>query len=50
MIRTVWLATVCLAVLGAMAVAKVAKTPAAQTTDETPVEGATIGADLVQNR
>jgi hypothetical protein len=47
MIRTVWLAAVCLVVLGAMAVGKVAKTPA-PTTDETPVDGATVRADLVQ--
>jgi hypothetical protein len=47
MIRTVWLAAVCLVVLGAMAVGKVAKTPAAPTTDETPVDGAAVGADLV---
>jgi hypothetical protein len=48
MIRTVWLAAICLVLLGAMAAGKVAKTPAAPTTDETPVDGATVGADLVQ--
>jgi hypothetical protein len=46
MIRTVWLAAVCLVVLGAMAVGKAAKTPAL-TTDETSVDGATVHADLV---
>jgi hypothetical protein len=46
MIRTVWLAAACLVVLGAMAAGKVAKTPAAQTTDEMPI--ATVGTDLNQ--
>jgi hypothetical protein len=48
MIRTVWLAAACLVVLGAMAAGKVANTPAVQTTDERPRDGATVGADLVQ--
>jgi hypothetical protein len=46
MIRTVWLAATCLVVLGAMAAGKVANTPAAQTTNEMPLDGATVGADL----
>jgi hypothetical protein len=46
MIRTVWLAAVCLVVLSAMAVGKAAKTPA-PTTDETSMDGAIVGADLV---
>ena len=48
MIRTVWLATACLVVLGAMAAGKVVNTPAVQTTDEKPRDGATVGAGLVQ--
>ena len=48
MIRTVWLAAACLVVLGAIAAGKVAKAPAAQTTEEKPVDRATVGADLVQ--
>jgi hypothetical protein len=48
MIRTAWLAALCLVVLGAMAVGKVAKTPAAPMTDETTVDEGTVGADLVQ--
>jgi ribosomal protein S14 len=46
MIRTVWLAAACLIVLGAVAAGKVAITPAAQTTNERPQDGATVGADL----
>ena len=38
---------ICLVVLGAMAVGKVAKTPA-PTNDETLVDGATVGGDLIQ--
>jgi hypothetical protein len=45
MIRTVRLAAACLVVLGAMAAGKVANTPAAQTPDEKPQDGATVGAD-----
>src|ERR1700676_1365813 len=48
MIRTVWLAAACLVVLGAMAAGKVANTPAAETTDEKPLDGATVGADLAR--
>ena len=48
MIRTVWLAAACLVVLGAMAAGKVVNTPAAQTTDEKPLDGATAGADLAR--
>ena len=48
MIKTVWLAAACLVVLGAMAAGKVANTPAAQTTDEQPLDGATVGADLAR--
>jgi hypothetical protein len=47
MIRTVWLAAVCLVVLGAMAIGKTPKTPA-PITDETSVDGAAVDADLVQ--
>ena len=42
------LADGCLIVLGAMAADKVAKASAAQTTDEKPVAGATVGTDLAQ--
>jgi ribosomal protein S14 len=48
MIRTVWLAAACLVVLGAMAAGKVANTPVAQTTDEKPLDGATVGSDLAR--
>jgi len=48
MIRTVWLAAACLVVLGAMAAGKVTTTPAAQTTKEKPLDGATVGADLAR--
>jgi hypothetical protein len=48
MIRTVWLAAACLVVLGAMGAGKVANTPAAQTTDEKPLNGATVGADFAR--
>lgn len=48
MIRTVWLAAGCLVVLGAMATGKVAKAPIAQTTEEKPAAGATVGADLAR--
>jgi hypothetical protein len=48
MIRTVWLATFCLAVLGAMAVGKMAKAPSASAMDETAVDGGTVGTNLVQ--
>ena len=48
MIRTVWLAAACLGVLGAMAAGKVAKAPAAQTTDEQLVVGTTVDADFAR--
>lgn len=48
MIRTVWIATACLVVLGAMAAGKVAKAPAAQTADEKPVAAATVDANLAR--
>jgi hypothetical protein len=48
MIRTVWLAALCLVVLGAMAVGKVAKAPPAPTTAETAADGGTVGVDLGQ--
>jgi ribosomal protein S14 len=47
MIRTVSLVAVCLVVLGAVVVGKVAKTPVPKN-DEAAVEGATVGADLIQ--
>jgi hypothetical protein len=47
MIRTVWLAALCLVVLGAIAAGKVAKTPA-PTSGETPMDAATVGADMIQ--
>ena len=48
MIRTIWLATACLALLGAVAVGKVLKTTATPTTHETPAKGATVDAGLTQ--
>jgi hypothetical protein len=45
--RTVWLAAASLVLLGAMAVGRVAKAPAAQTTDEKPV-ATTVDADSTQ--
>jgi hypothetical protein len=48
MIRTVWLTAACLVVLGAMAAGNVANTPATQTPDEKPLDGATVGADLAR--
>jgi hypothetical protein len=47
MIRTVSLVAVCLVVLGAVVVGKVAKTPIPKN-DETTVDGAIAGADLIQ--
>jgi hypothetical protein len=47
MIRTVSLVAVCLVVLGAVVVGKVAKTPIPKN-DETAVDGAIAGADLIQ--
>jgi hypothetical protein len=48
MIRTIWLAATCLALLGAVAVGKALNTPATQTILETPANGATIDASLTQ--
>jgi hypothetical protein len=48
MIRTVWLAALCLVVLGAIGIGRIARTPAAPMTDQTTVDERTIGADLVQ--
>jgi hypothetical protein len=48
MIRTIWLAAACLAVLGGMAVGQVLKAPATPTIRETPVGGATVDAGLTQ--
>jgi len=42
MVRTIWLAAACLAVLGAMAVGNVLKAPATPTIHETPAGGATV--------
>jgi hypothetical protein len=47
MIRTVSLVAVCLVVLGAVVVGKVAKTIVPKN-DERAVDGATVGADLIQ--
>jgi hypothetical protein len=48
MIRTVWLAAACLAVLGAMVAGKVAEAPAAQTTNEEPLAEAAVDADSIR--
>jgi hypothetical protein len=48
MIRTIWLAVACLAVLGAVAVGKGFKTPATPTVHETPTNGAIVDAGLTQ--
>ncbi|MDR3486517.1 MAG: hypothetical protein P4M05_16610 [Bradyrhizobium sp.] len=48
MVRTIWLAATCLAVLGAVAVGKALNTPATQTILETTANGATIDASLTQ--
>jgi hypothetical protein len=48
MVRTIWLAAVCLAVLGAIAVGQVLKTPATPTIHETPAGKATVDASLTQ--
>jgi hypothetical protein len=49
MIRTVWLAIICLAVLSALAVAKALKTPADAIIAERPTDQMTVGADLAQD-
>ena len=43
MIRTVWLAIVCLALLSALAVGQVLRTPAGTTAAEMSADGATVG-------
>ncbi len=48
MIRTVWLAIACLAVLGALGIGKALTTPVAPATAEIPFDGTTIGADFGQ--
>jgi hypothetical protein len=48
MMRTIWLAVACLAVLGAVAIGKVLKTPEMPTARETPADGATVAARLTQ--
>lgn len=48
MVRTIWLAVVCLAVLGAVAVGKVLKTPGTPTIHETPAAGVTVDAGATQ--
>jgi hypothetical protein len=48
MVRTIWLAAACLAVLGAMAVGNVLKAPATPTIHETPAGGATVDAGKTQ--
>jgi hypothetical protein len=44
MVRTIWLAAICLAVLGAMAVGNVLTAPATPAIHETPTNGATVDA------
>jgi hypothetical protein len=49
MIRTVWLAIICLAVLSALAVAKALKTPADAIVAERPTDQMTVGTGLAQD-
>jgi hypothetical protein len=49
MIRTVWLATICLTVLSALAVAKALKTPADAIVAERPTDQMTVGTGLAQD-
>src|ERR1700738_3652437 len=49
MMRTVWLATTCLAVLRALAVGKVLTTPVAPASAHTAVDEATVGTDFNQD-
>jgi hypothetical protein len=49
MIRTVWLATICLAVLGALAVGKALRTPADSIAAEAPTDQMTVGVGLAQD-
>jgi hypothetical protein len=48
MVRTIWLAAVCMAVIGAVTAGKVFTTAATPTIQETPADGATIDAGLAQ--
>ena len=48
MVRTIWLAAVCMAVIGALTAGKVFTTAATPTIQETPADGATIDAGLAQ--
>ena len=49
MIRTVWLATICLAVLGALAVGKALRTPADSIVAEGPTDQMTVATGLAQD-
>ena len=49
MIRTVWLAIICLAVLSALAVGKALKTPADAIVAERPTDQMTVGTGLAQD-
>jgi len=49
MIRTVWLATICLAVLSALAVGKALRTPADSIVAERPADQMTVGTGLAQD-
>jgi hypothetical protein len=49
MIRTVWLATICLAVLSALAVGKALRTPADSIVAEAPTDQMTVGTGLAQD-
>jgi hypothetical protein len=49
MIRTVWLATICLAVLVSLAVGKALMTRADSVTTERPTDPTTVGAGLTQD-
>jgi hypothetical protein len=46
--QTVWFTAACLVVLGSMGAGKLVKAPAAETTDEKPVAGTTVDADLTR--
>src|SRR6202165_6383619 len=49
MIRTVWLATICLAVLSALALGKALRTPADSVVAERPADQMTVGTGLAQD-
>jgi hypothetical protein len=49
MIRTIWLATICLAVLGTLAFGKAVMTRAYSSATGQPTEQTTVGADFTQN-